>query len=740
MIILTAMIIVLVVAAMVSQMYLFSQRRGLRQEEFKELIGSVDADFQRALVRTLAEATHRVTRIQGYDLKMQPNSGNLTAGRVYAHEFMNLWRLSLDKAFEGLGLAVTTDYSRQVPLQPGKGELQPRYLKNLMKLYWYKSEALSVIGGDLSVDIKGLGFYGFQSFRVHYLNVSIDLQDLQSQASYDHLKIHVNREGNDPVPALGEKNFAVYNFNTTVGDWTGVALTEILYDGSGCYELRFEPPNPGCDPYSEWFHVFVEDNRGILVEALSYNSFTLLVNKHTPVVGRPADTDDEIYTLEAGVSGKWYWQMRELGIEGTYVPMPSIPIKQYRVNVTETGSDGQLEISPVQYEIWDKSTFHGPQVPVQIPRALADPTYRFNSSNRIVLQAKFPTLDTMQQKAKIWWFSDLDAQAYQGPTDLSYDPDAHQAETNRYRVEFLDVDRTSSPDYYNPNTGIPYNYYGVAALLMKNPSTGLTFGPWNIHAFGTHPSLAEWRPYGRWNVVYGYGNTLSNATVRLIAVVNSTAVQCPYQESHHEEDYYDTLSVVFITANTKYMQMKTYIYWESTEQDYGLWFATIMGGGGPTHYAYLDYDDDIQGPIAYVYQPPSERQHREYGAGTPQPQYDDPGHWAAQWNDQFGRGIIIDNEGLTCLRSLDAARTRFSVTESAPGGGDQGSMEYEAVNCGRIHDPPVPYPLYTASAGTRYNYLWAMWMYGGGDLDGYQEVDDYYVMFLELYAPTIEYQ
>jgi len=719
MIILTAMIIVLVVAAMVSQMYLFSQRRGLRQEEFKELIGSVDADFQRALIRTLSEATHRVTEIQGYDLKMQPNSGNLTAGRVYAHEFMNLWRLSIDNAFEGLGLAVTTDYSKQVPLQPSKGELEPRYLKNLMKLYWYKSEALSVIGGDLSVDVKGLGFYGFQSFRVHYLNVSIDLQDLQSQASYDHLKIHVNREGNDPTPGLGEKNFAIYNFNTTVGDWTRVALTEIIYDGSGRYELRFEPPNPGCDPYSEWFHILVEDNRGILVEALSYNSFTLLVNKHTPSDERPLDTDDEIYTLEAGIDGKWYWQMRELGVQGTFIPMPRIPIKQYRVNETQTGPLGPLTITPVQYEVWDQVTWHGKQL--QVPRALADPTYRFNISNRIVLQTKFPSLIITQQKAKIWWLSDLDADAYQGPTDLSYNPDANQAETNRYRVEFLDADHSSSPDYYNPITGVPYDYHGVTALLMKNPATGLTFGPWNIHAFGRcGSSLAEWRPYGTWEVEYGYGHSLSNATIRLLAVVNSTAVQCVYNANHHSDDYYDTLTVVFITANTKYMQMKTYIHWETWETDRGLWFASVMGGGGPIHYAYLDYGDSIQGPYDYDY---VDKQHREYN---------DPGHWAAQWNDEFGRGIVIDDEGLWCLRSLDATRTRFSVTESAPGGAPQGSMEYESVNCKDSS--------YTMAPGTNYNYLWAMWMYGGGDLDGYQEVDDYYVMFLELYAPTIEYQ
>ncbi len=712
-VVLTALIIVLVVAAIASRMYLFSQSRGLRQEEFKEILGVLDADFQRALIRTLAESTHRVTGIEGYDLTMIPNSGNLTLGRIYAHEFMNLWRLSIDKAFEGLGVAATPNYERDVLIQPAKGELQPRYLNDLIKLYWFKSEALSVIGGDLFIDIKGIGFYGFQTFRLHYLNVSIDLQDLQDQGNLiDHLTIRANREGNDPVPGLEQKNFAIYNFNTTAQVWTRTTVTDILYDGTGCYELHFQRPNPGNDPYTRWFHVFVEDHRGILVEALSYNSFKLDIFKQTPEEDRPFNTEDEIYTLEAGVNGRWYWQMRELGVTGAAVPLAAIPIKQYRVNVTETGATGPLGVSPVQYEIWDQVTWHGQQV--EIPRALADPTYRFNDSNRVVMQVRFPTLDITRQRAVIWWRSDLDADAYQGPTDLTYDPDAYQAETNLYRVEFIGEGHTASPDY-------SADYNGVAALMMKNPVTGLTFGPWNIHAFGIHWAgrwqyLGHWRPYGRWEVSYGYGRTLSNATLRLIAVVNSTDVQCVYRESHHQQDHYDSLTVVFITANTKYMQMKSYLYWESTESDRGLWFASIMGGGGPTQYAYLDYNGSVRGPYTYNYARP---RHREYM---------DPGHWAAQWNTHFGRGIIIDEEGLNGLRSMAAGRTRFAVTESAPGGLPQGSMEYEAVNC---RGPP-----YTVLMRTSYECLWAMWMYDGA---GYQEVDDYYYMFLESYEPTVDY-
>ena len=87
---------------------------------------------------------------------------------------------------------------------------------------------------------------------------------------------------------------------------------------------------------------------------------------------------------------------------------------------------------------------------------------------------------------------------------------------------------------------------------------------------------------------------------------------------------------------------------------------------------------------------------------------------------------MINSEGLSSLYSFDPSRTRFSVTESAPGGAPQGSIELEAVNCqGSIC---------TVYAGTYYSYGLAMWMYDGG---GYGEIDNYYWMFLEAYSPTI---
>lgn len=156
-----------------------------------------------------------------------------------------------------------------------------------------------------------------------------------------------------------------------------------------------------------------------------------------------------------------------------------IPIKQFRVNATENGDDGPLSPSPCQYEVWDKITWHSQKI--DVPRGLADPWANFNASNRIVFQVKFPKPTIGQQKVRIYWLDDLDSEPYQGPSDLTYDSATFTAKTNKYRVEFIGVGHTKSPTY-------PYDYHGVAALIMMNPATGLCFGPWNLHAFGTYGS------------------------------------------------------------------------------------------------------------------------------------------------------------------------------------------------------------------------------------------------------------
>jgi hypothetical protein len=567
---------------------------------------------------------------------------------------------------------------------------------------------------NVAINLSSSGLHGYQTSILVYLNVEVNMTYIDGAAEQiDNLEVRVTQEHEAPVSSLKPSNFAVYRYDPTLKDWTTVAISKVDYQLNGTYTLTLAESIP--KPYYKWLLIVVKDKRGITAVSATYSSIQFTIEKGTPVSGRPADTPDEVYTLESDITGQWYWNGEQLnvtsenGTQPILPPIPPLPIKQFRVNVTESGISGNLVSSPAQYEVWKKVNWHGRLI--DLPVDLADPYYKFNSTNRLVFQVKFPSLNISRQKVVIYWLDDLDASPYQGATDLEYISGAYEAKTNKYKVEFIGVGHTQSPDY-------PYDYYGVAALLMKEPATGLTFGPWNLHAFGRYwGALAEWRPYGQWQIKYWYGQTGARAVVRLIAILNSTEVQSVYNQNYHSDNYYDTYAVVFITANVKYLRQSIYIHWKATQTDYGLWFASVMGKGGPEWYAFLNNTGTVAGPYTYYYT----WQHREY-------KY--PDYWGAHWNEQFGRGLIINTQGLQSLRSLDFSRTRFSETDAAPGGAPQGSMEFEAINCADS--------AYTVTAGTSYNYTWNMWMYAGGDAtSGHQEVADYYWMFIEAYKPKI---
>jgi len=665
-----------------------------RYESWEEYMGVVDnvmAGSKQVLVSMLANYT-----------KSFDETG--IADKSVVGDMLLHWATDLYRAFPGYGLNVSFS-KRSAFITVGSYN---RWVNDFIKCYWHFPEGLSAICAEAKIDALKFGLYGYNTSALYYLYAKVDISYIAKNLdNIQNINVTVIQESG-PARDLTSSNFEVLRFDPSTNDWRAVDLIANETSDPGVYKLTFKSENIA-KPYYKWLLITVRDNRGVRVRLCTYTYIEFEVERKTPV-SKMTSSADEIYTLECGIGGHWYWNGKELTVEGDITimpPFPPVPIKQFRVNVTQTGSSSQLVASPCQYEIWDKVTWHNKTI--EVPRGLAEPWARFNVSSRIVFQVKFPQLTIQKQRVRIYWLDDLDAEPYQGPSDLTYDSATFTANTNRYRVEFIGVGHTQSPTY-------PYDYYGVAALVMINPSNGLCFGPWNLHAFGiSGGSLAAWRPYGQWQIKYWYVNSTKRAVVRLIAILNSTQVKNVYDASGRpRSDYYDTYAVVFITANVKYLQVDVHIYWKQSKTDDGLWFATIMGNGGPTNYAFLNYTTGSVGSYQYNYRDP---QHREY-------KY--PGYWAAHWNDQFGRGLILNDISVQNLRSINANRTRFSVTERAPSGANQGSLEFEAVNCGG--------DVYTTYAGLSYGYALAMWMYDGGS---YAEVNTYYYMFLETYAPKI---
>jgi len=704
-IIISALLIAIMIISVSAIMYgTLTYFRHERWEDYLSVIDQIKTSSQRLMEISLANFT----------------KGSFERGivnRSIVNSFLDEWRSALRKSFLGYGVSINFVNSSQIlspPTVVGGIYIPERRVYDFVKCYWYYPNSISSFYMNIALNLTSFGLYGYQTSILVYLAAQVNMTYLSMAVEQiDNLEVTVTKEYQTPVSSLEPNNFAVYRYDPVSSNWTTVTISKVVYQLNGTYTLTFAESIP--KPYYKWLLVVVKDKRGITTVSATYSSIQFIVEKATPTAGRPANTPDEIYTLESDMAGRWYWNGELLNVtseNGTlpiFPPIPPLPIKQFRVNVTESGVSGNLVSSPAQYEIWKKVNWHGRLI--DLPIDLADPYYKFNSTNRLVFQVKFPSLNISRQKVVVYWLDDLDASPYQGATDLEYISGAYEAKTNKYKVEFIGVGHTQSPDY-------PYDYFGVAALLMKEPTTGLTFGPWNLHAFGKYGgALAEWRPYGQWQIKYWYGQTSAKAVVRLIAILNSTEVQSVYNQNYHSDSYYDTYAVVFITANVKYLRQGTYIYWKASRTDYGLWFASVMGKGGPKWYAFLNNTGTVAGPYTYYYT----GQHREY-------KY--PDYWGAHWNEQFGRGLIINNQGLQSLRSLDFSRTRFSETDAAPGGAQQGSIEFEAVNCAGS--------AYTVVAGTSYNYTWNMWMYSGGNsTTGYQEVADYHWMFIESYYPKI---
>ena len=724
-IIIATLLIAIMIISVASIMYgAITYFRHERWEEYLSVIDQIRTSSQGLMEINLANFTKIRFEKHAHDRSVFKN-------------LLNRWKNDLKNGLSGLGLSVDFLSSSRLLSPPkvvGGNYIPERRVYNFVKCYWYYPASVSSAYSDLTVNVSKFGLYGYRVPILIYLNTEVDLSYLDEKpAQIDSLTITVTREQQSPVMGLKADNFLVYRFDPSVEDWVNATIKKVARRLGGGYELTFE--NSIEKPYYKWLFVTVTDTRGITVVSSTYSYIEFTLEKHTPTSSRPVNTDDEIYTLEAGVRGQWYWNGKQLNstTEGSVTatpPIPPIPIKQFRVNTTDNGVSSILVERPCQYEIWDKIDWHN--ITIDVPRDLANPYYRFNSTNRMVFQVKFPTLDITRQKVRIWWMDDVDAQPYQGGSNLYYTgAPLYEATTNVYRVEFMGVGHTASPDYR-------WDYYGVAALLLKDRDSYESYGPWNLHGFDlapfSAPGTAYLRPHGQWEIKYWYGGAGSGpeAPVRLIAIVNSTQVNTPWRTwwgwgpkgPPPYGDYYDTYAVVFLTANVKYLQQRVWIYWKEEQTGSGIWLSWEWGKGKTKWYAYLNNQtDDVSGPYTY-----------DYSSWTIHIEYDDPGYWAAHWNDEgLGRGLIFNVEGLNSLYSFDEDRTSFSVTTQAPRGFEQGSIEFEAIRC----EYPNPED-YTVTANTTYSYIPSTWMYGGGSqTDGYKEVADYYYMFLETHAPKL---
>jgi hypothetical protein len=229
-------------------------------------------------------------------------------------------------------------------------------------------------------------------------------------------------------------------------------------------------------PYYQYLIIWVQDTRGIIVETYTYSYIEYTIDERAiGLVSKPYET----YTFEMLHNGTLLWFNRQLAINGTYVPIPIPPVKQFRVNVTVNGpSDTNMPLSLSQVEVWTPDY----SVPTLNFSNWKD---RFIIGDKLVFFVNYGPASVTSQRVRVSWLYDADAQppaqllqfqnqtnmwivnnsVYQigfhaGPTaqsdpvgiDWNIQVNSSDNAANKYHVEY----RLFNYDYYAPSGSLNY--------------------------------------------------------------------------------------------------------------------------------------------------------------------------------------------------------------------------------------------------------------------------------------------
>jgi len=246
-------------------------------------------------------------------------------------------------------------------------------------IHTYSFTDTSYCIGNLTVgyDLVGLGISGVKYQTACKLQVNVENSTSGNQA-----RLTVTKDEGEPLINLGKQNFKFYNYTYSNSMWNFINPNNIQAAfANGTYVI--DTPN-GIDP--RFYVVQVEDSRGLIVTASSFNHYTYNLTWNSTFYSNLQNAPIVVEVLQ---NGTMRWLGQNLTTQST--PMPPLPTKSIHVNQTINNINQEI---PFQIEDWESE--------YKVPLGLTNNASLFTKNNMIVFLVN-NNANTNVSKIKVWW-------------------------------------------------------------------------------------------------------------------------------------------------------------------------------------------------------------------------------------------------------------------------------------------------------------------------------------------------
>jgi len=669
----------------------------MRYNQAREVVQNFREDFGRALIGVLAKFT------QGYNA-----TAEMETPRMLAYYLFSYWTRAAATSFASQGIQLDFSLDNVTLQDPGVfygfNLTEPRNVYSLTKLYWYTPQSMSAVSASFDANLTALGLYNWHEQSMYLLNLTLNSQNITQVNvggdTYALLNLTVNKEFGSPVEDLSPGNFKVAYFDSGLNSWLNANITKLFNLGGGQYTMLLSNATgrgPIQDPYYKYLLVFLQDTRGVVVEAYSYTYIDYSIQERA--IG-PIYKPYETYTFEMLNNGSMMWFNRILPTNSSYVPIPLPPVKQFRVYATVNGyNDTNMVEVPSQVEVWtpDYST---PTL------QFADWRRRFEVGDKLVFTLNYAPAGVTVQRARITWLFDADALPPAYGMNFTSNGNLMIINNKIYSLGLVANQSLSNWIDYNMqvnSTNQPSGYH-VEYTLFGYDVYPMSGGYW-------FPAKLPWGPGTNqgWNYI--------NGSVRSVAYRTSNWTYSPPTNTYYNgaNAEINHTEIILIPLNVSYFEsyfyglaLKDISFYNQYVTYVGMISGTTSDTGSPYRLQYgsvqlVDSNYNILRVQNGTYSNSGSVMHILNPTRAPN-SYLNLGWWMSEYGQYRGQAIFLDNSTLASLKG-SPVRTIWTWTSAD---GYRRVNEYDYAYWRQA--------AYTLPKGTVLNFNFAGWMYGGGSL------------------------